>query len=178
MSSLRLRKDPGETLPQSFCVSRMWYNKTLSWRSNYLKKNIQASTEKRVRWVASGSGLVKMIYSTMQVKKIINSNNSIVLLLVGSFLTVSGQGEFREWTPPFGRWTTLSTVHMTKINIVPTSSSVSSVCDEKCCKCENHKSRIECTSSHHCNVSKKLQTGILLFKKLFFVIGMCSRNLY
>jgi hypothetical protein len=114
----------------------------------------------------------KQFYFLMQVRIKNNSfNNSAVSLLFASFVTISGQGESREWTPPFGIWTfstTLpTTVRMTKSHIVQTSSSIRSVCDEKCCKCDIYKSRVECISSHHCNVRKN-------FDQTYFILKTCS----
>ncbi|XP_057373839.1 uncharacterized protein LOC130694766 [Daphnia carinata] len=72
-----------------------------------------------------------------------------VTLLAVLFVTANCQGEPREWTSAFGRWTTPSTTSTTKIHHIEQNRPVS-ICDDKCCECFNNKSRVECTSSSTC----------------------------
>ncbi|KAK4016041.1 hypothetical protein OUZ56_031003 [Daphnia magna] len=75
---------------------------------------------------------------------------SAVTLLAALFVTANCQGEPREWTSPFGKWTTPSTTSTTKGHHIEQNRPAFSVCDDKCCECLHNKIRVECTSSSSC----------------------------
>lgn len=95
-------------------------------------------------------------------------NHAAVTLLAALFVTANCQGEPREWTSPFGRWTTPSTTSTTKGHHIEQNRPAFSVCDDKCCECLHNKIRVECTSSSSCKVITRY------FSHWIFTIGLTA----